>query len=609
MLCPNGQCVIDASSCIEQPACKNQQVRCFDGSCQSSYQACINTVVIVNNNQAAESICGAGNVMCSDGSCAPSLYYCPPIPRCPPATTRCQDGSCQLSCAGISKSCTASGQKLCEDGICRSSCLRYMGCGLDKPYHCRNRECHTSADENACENIQTQSVQQGYSSSGRRLLADDVPQLFTYNVSIQQNLPLTQPSQWSQLVALENAWLYAGEKYIYTAHVCGYGTSANTCECKDGSCYDIKTPGAPCVAQTDTCNADAVAPLLQFTISYRSTSVFSIASLKSLSVAQLTVPAGAVGVASAQMTVRSVASSQLQNIANIIDLSRASYGYETYFTLASTLLSVAFECVVDSSVTQPFLIPLSFTASVDLTRYPSFRDICLAYVNTTLTSKGPMRRWMCVNPVRDDANAPLPKISLSGQVPVGTATATISNCKAGVFYGFVHNPRFNSLAIPPDTSSWIVGNVVYLILGLSAAVALLLLGAYFCVRLARYRKKYHGTRLAADIERENVQEKELYGGKAGRQDQEIMLTENPLVAQIEDLQANDPDALHKIERELAERQQDAKFRETAMKELSKDKDELAAQLAMLKAQLEATKQPDTQEPARTAGGRLDLLMY
>jgi len=137
--------------------------------------------------------------------------------------------------------------------------------------------------------MSSSAVIQGLSLS-RRLMAT-TNQLTTYDVTQtqKQNLPLTSPATFSTLDALNQAWLYAGEQFIYTAHSCGYGFSASTCgNCQNGACFDLKS-GGPCVAQYDTCNGDGVASLIQITINYATTSVFSIASINGVSVAKLTV--------------------------------------------------------------------------------------------------------------------------------------------------------------------------------------------------------------------------------------------------------------------------------------------------------------------------------
>ena len=97
--------------------------------------------------------------------------------------------------------------------------------------------------------MSSSSVIQGLSLN-RRLMAT-TNQLTTYDVTQtqKQNLPLTSPATFSTLDALNQAWLYAGEQFIYTAHSCGYGFSASTCgNCQNGACFDLKS-GGPCVAQ------------------------------------------------------------------------------------------------------------------------------------------------------------------------------------------------------------------------------------------------------------------------------------------------------------------------------------------------------------------------
>lgn len=610
VLCSTGACAVDPSQCPVPKTCPGTQVLCADGSCKDTHQQCVTYIVTVNN--AAEgTLCTGSSVLCSDGSCAPSEAFCPPIPACPRHNIRCPDGTCkvategqrQIDVCGVVPACTNPAQSRCEDGICRTKCLPYNGCGLRLPYMCQNRECASYANEDLCASIQSGSLNNGIlSASSRRLLytqADTDGLFATWNT----NTPAKDPTRWSASQTFDQAWYQAGERNLVTAHICGWGLP-RTCQCTYNNgvttCIDSST-SAPCQPQRDDCIADVVASLVYYTVSVSQSSTFSVANANSASVATVTVPAGAFGVPSAQLVVRAYPNSLLVDATNTIDLSRANDGFGNYFTWAATQLSPAFECVVtDPSVNQPFAVPLVYTAQIDTTRYPDYRDICLATVVTTpVTGRSDLKlkQWECLQPVRNNTNVPMmytPALTATTGVtytritPLGMATATFDRCPAtGAVYAFIHSPRFVAQSEKVYSNTWLSDNIVWLILGLSGVLAFLLLAVYFCLRLSRYRKKYHNTREEVDQAEENVQQKMNFGAGAGRQNADVMLTDNPLVTQVADLAITDQQ-MQTNQEEMAAMQEEALRRQEALRAVAEDKERLAQQLAMLQNELQKT---------------------
>ena len=115
-------------------------------------------------------------IVCSDGSCVPTIADCPIVPACPINTAvfggkpfrfqkkpnlaithpikiqnRCPGGQCVAlasQCPTVAP-CTNVGDQLCLDGVCRPECPRYDGCSSDfNPYLCSNYIC--AANQSAC---------------------------------------------------------------------------------------------------------------------------------------------------------------------------------------------------------------------------------------------------------------------------------------------------------------------------------------------------------------------------------------------------------------------------------------------------------------------------
>jgi fibro-slime domain-containing protein len=123
------------------------------------------------------------DIVCSDGRCVNDASSCGIIPRCAAGTMRCMDGSCgsEESCKSINDEMGAceKGTFRCEDGFCRKTCLSYDGCGLRPipgiekkatPYQCPDRECATSAS--ACADV---SVSRRRSLARRHLAQLETP--------------------------------------------------------------------------------------------------------------------------------------------------------------------------------------------------------------------------------------------------------------------------------------------------------------------------------------------------------------------------------------------------------------------------------------------------
>jgi len=112
-------------------------------------------------------------------------------------------------------------------------------------------------------------------------------------------------------------------------------------------------------------------------------------------------------------------------------------------------------------------------------------------------------------------------------------------------------------------------------------------GIVYCAkRLHRYRNKYHEEREAVDRMQEEVDEMEMFGGKAGRKDDEIAMMDNPLVLQMKDMQARlDKNALEIEEAKIKEKEEESEGRQGHIMNLKEDRNSLQAELDRLKSML------------------------
>ena len=446
--------------------------------------------------------------MCTDGSCVLDPYMCPIIPACPPQFFRCSDGSCRLGAPGSTASsvCPAApscpaGKSICEDGICRAKCLQFNGCGLDLPYACLNRECASIADDSpngACASAKT-AIRSGFS---RRLMAAaDLPTAAN-DVFATWSATGTIFKDSNSFFALAPSyqWRFAAEQVTYFGHPCGYGLNPLTCSCStsDPPVCSNNATGGVCQPSLDSCYGDADS--LKLTFAVNSTKTVTLASSVSAGVAlaHLIIPGASLPLA--KLVVRPVGRSRMVTAQHVVDYTRQNDGFGVFMSFADTLISPAFECLTSSPVPEPFAVNITYVAQIDLQRYPDYRDVCLGYIQSTISPSGrTFSNWQCVyqNPTDRMAN---PVISVSdlkaGQVnldsqrtsPLGLASSTFGRCGAGTIYGFIHSPLFIQAAQAPSSSNWVNQYLVYVFIGLALVSGVLVFSLYACSRLLRYRK-------------------------------------------------------------------------------------------------------------------------
>lgn len=571
ILCQNGACTSNLKLCpgvvsVElnpgiananetyTPPCPNPNAPalCFDGRCRT-FEGCVEFAKQVNSStggNAALLNCASPSTICADGSCATDLpaparvgIYCPIIPRCPANTYRCGDGSCRTACTMSVPSCP-SGTMRCEDGRCRTACLAYDGCGLNTPYHCDNRNCAINP-------------------------AGCAAQLATLGVA-----PLTS----------------IGRRLLQINSTSAPTTAAPT------AAPTTSTPATWCKTN---CISQLKAYQMTVTVDPSSSPQVDLAIDASNNViASVLIPSGSLlSTSSNAVTIefRPVADSLMRNAENAVHPTRQTE-FGTQMTYAETLLSVAFECVVPTTVVSPFALNLTYSATIDFTRRPTTQyltnsnsgpDVCLAYLYRIPALR--YSRWTCFPDGVVPRHASPPN-QLPPGVQLNQVEGPISDCgkgPLGKIYGFIHSPlKATNVEVSSQEKTWAEKNVLLVLMIFLLAAIILFLCIYCGFRLQRYRKKYLKEAEAVDKMKDEVEEMEQYGGTAGTKDDEVEMIPNVMVVQLQQLQ----DTLNvqnkeEKEKELENLRLETEERRKHLEQLRADRDNLATELAQLQSDL------------------------
>jgi len=269
------------------------------------------------------------------------------------------------------------------------------------------------------------------------------------------------------------------------------------------------------------------------------------------------------------------------------------------------LLSPAFECAVDSYIIQPFRVPVTVTASIAMTRFPMYRDVCLAWTYYILSVN--FAAWKCVDRT-DDAreNNPVRTFQSNRTDSYNVVSGTLYRCdvmsetRTGTLYGFLHQPaRAVSLGAAAVDTFW-ADNIIWIVLGFCGFGAVLALVIYAGKRLHRYRNKYKTEAAAVNKMQEEVDNMEQFGGQAGTKDEQLEMMSNPMVVQMQQMQARlDRKNAEVMAEEEKTRVQESEVRQEHIQNLQTDRDKLESELAELKKQL-ALSQPTGRPAAAVA---------
>ena len=240
------------------------------------------------------------------------------------------------------------------------------------------------------------------------------------------------------------------------------------------------------------------------------------------------------------MSIGPVAESRLRDAENRMPASRQSQYGSAYLTYAETVLSTPFELTVDARLAVPFALGLEVHASADIVQPATssssssassfdYADVCLGEL-VEYPVFG-FSYWRCVLlDVSERAASPVYNSTRDAGLPTSTLTGYVTS--PGV-YSFIRSPMPGQQEAASE--SFIAHNLLIIVLCLAGGVAFLAVVLYVFKRLHRYRAKYHQERKDVAAKREEVEEMEMFGGAAGKKDEEVVMTANPLKLQLQDL--------------------------------------------------------------------------
>jgi len=189
--------------------------------------------------------------------------------------------------------------------------------------------------------------------------------------------------------------------------------------------------------------------------------------------------------------------------------------------------------------------------------------------------------------VRDPSVAPPPANLVSSVFHRCTQEgAALTNARLGTVYAFITAPLATYKKPSKPSDDIVAQNIVAIILGIIFGLLFFLFLAYMAFRLFRYRKKYHDEKAEADRLKEEVENMQQFGGDAGRKDDQVAMTDNPLAAQLKHLQQAVKEEDVKLqEAEQGLRQQEADIRKDHIDNMRQNRDKMMNELERLKAQL------------------------
>jgi len=259
----------------------------------------------------------------------------------------------------------------------------------------------------------------------------------------------------------------------------------------------------------------------------------------------------------------------------------------------ASVLSPMISCGVSRAVGQPFNIPISYVAAVDLNRAPQYADVCLAYVFTVLDLD--FFAWACILPTAQARlNFPVRTASTNATYPVQYVEGTLAACGQSSIFAFVYIPTRAISPLGNNYYNFWAQNLIWIVLGVLGFVAIVFGVSYTLKRMHRYRGKYHDTQKKVQEMRQEVDEMEQFGGQAGTKDDALEMVQNPMVVQMKDLQAKlDKKNAEVVKEQAKQRQMESEARQEHITNLQGDRDQLAEELERLRSEFErqqATKQ-------------------
>jgi len=222
----------------------------------------------------------------------------------------------------------------------------------------------------------------------------------------------------------------------------------------------------------------------------------------------------------------------------------------------------------------------------------AWSDICLGYLY--IEDRIGFKMWRCrfetagaraASSVRPAGLTGGPN-AVTGVLDSCYTPRKLANEPTSKTWSFIYQPVPIQLAKGTGLQDWWSANIVWVLIAVVLVCAFIAAVCYGAKRLHRYRSKYHEERAAVDRMQEEVDEMNQFGGRAGNKDDEVAMTDNPLVTQVKDIQQQLSNKDMELkEARLKEAQDASEKRQDHIEVLKNDRDGLQAELDRLQEQM------------------------
>jgi len=213
-------------------------------------------------------------------------------------------------------------------------------------------------------------------------------------------------------------------------------------------------------------------------------------------------------------------------------------------------------------------------------------DICLGFYDI------PTKEFKCIAGYYE--RLALPVVIPSNGFPTFRAKGRLNECSNTRIYAFLNIPLpVQPIMGLPGESWWAkYGSIV---LGVTITMFIILLICIYAIsRLIRYRKKYHEEKAEAEVLREEAQDLDEKHGGLGVYDEEVEMIPNPLVVQMQELQA-------KLEQTNNDLKTQEEMDETSMAQLDKERQRILEEIKRVKDAIAQQKKTEASRVAETPG--------
>jgi fibro-slime domain-containing protein len=646
--CANGECrkypatstANEAEKCGSEVVCNAfGEVSCFSGKCAASWDLCPRSAA-----------CAVGEFRCKDGQCKANETMCGNVQdACPDsAPIKCPTGECRADnvakCPGIAIETpigqNPGGSSNGGGGSGNGPVVTDRGgvdpgCTSEKPAKCYHGGCVAAISE--CVKFRQEASGGGSTTNPQKLTGcaegevvcgDGSCAFKNIDCPIVKGCPVN--TYRCQDGSCRDKCSSSNNVKCSSGQLCEDGVCRASGQCLryDGCpttapfhCWNrgCATSASSCPKAgsethcTTNCHASVKVSKVSLSVNIAADNdpVYIAVNNKNDGILRVAFPSGSIVAAEGApiVRIRPVADSEMRGADNKVHPSREQE-YGTELDYETTVLSTAFSCEVDEGVD---LINGGFDieALIDYNRDPNtqtafnapetYKDACLAKL-FRIPHLDNYARWQCIHRDRfATQNFPVqegqPPMRLTGKIPKcarsSHAQQSVSRRLASgeverEIYAFILTPRPNTASTQVPDQDWLEQHMfLFLVILLSITITVVL--SFYCIRrLWRYKGKHEKEKEKVAAMQEEVDDMEQFGGQAGQKDDQVIMSENPLVLQVKDMQRQiDAKSNEVLEQEQAEREQDAHARAAHIDQLKKDRDEMQAKLKEMQRQLKS----------------------